>query len=133
MNYAIHQGVRRSEGERLPLFISTGSLIGRVIVGRMSGFRGISRITLYQIVFLMQSLATTLCTLASNTGSLATFCLAFGVFDGAFSCLLAIVVDDLFVDKNQAMKAIGQLFQLLAFPYALGAPLAGKLFFLPTN
>ncbi len=77
----------------------------------------------------MQSLATTLCTLASNTGSLATFCLAFGVFDGAFSCLLAIVVDDLFVDKNQAMKAIGQLFQLLAFPYALGAPLAGKLFF----
>jgi predicted MFS family arabinose efflux permease len=57
------------------------------------------------------------------------------MFDGAFACLLALVVDDVFVDKNQAMKAIGQLFQLIAFPYTFGAPMAGKLtryFNLPT-
>ena len=50
------------------------------------------------------------------------------MFDGAFACLLALVVDDVFVDKNQAMKAIGQLFQLIAFPYTFGAPMAGKPF-----
>ena len=126
VNYAIHQGVRRSEGERLPLFISIGSLIGRIGAGKVLGFRGLSRITLCQITFLMESLATTLCTLATNTGTLVTFSLVFGVFDGAFSCLLALVVDDVFADKNQAMKAMGQLFQILAFPYALGAPFAGK-------
>lgn len=75
----------------------------------------------------MECLATTLCTLANNTGTLVTFSLVFGISDGAFACLLAIVVDDVFVDKNQAMKAIGQLFQTLAFPYGLGAPFAGKL------
>ena len=126
VNYAIHQGVRRSEGERLPLFISIGSLIGRVGAGKVSGFRGLSRITLYQITFLMECLATTLCTLATNTGTLVTFSLVFGVFDGAFSCLLGLVVDDVFADKNQAMKAIGQLLQTLAFPYVFGAPFAGK-------
>ena len=126
VNYAIHQGVARSESERLPLFISTGSFIGRVIVGKVSGFRKVSRITLYQITFLMQCLTTTLCTLATNTASMVTYSLVFGVFDGAFACLLAIVVDDVFLDKSQAMKAIGQLFQMLAFPYAFGAPFAGK-------
>ena len=128
VNYALHQGVRRSESDRLPLFISTGSLIGRIFVGRLSGFRRVSRITLCQVTFLILSIATTLCTLANNTGSLVTFCLVFGVFEGAFNCMLALVVDDVFVDKNQAMKAIGQLFQLLAFPYAFGAPLAGWLY-----
>ena len=126
MNYAIHQGVRRSEGERLPLFISIGSLIGRVAVGKVSGFRGLSRITLYQITFLMECLATTLCTLAASMGTLVTFSLVFGIFDGAFACLLALVVDDVFMDKNQAMKAVGQLLQILAFPYAFGAPFAGN-------
>ena len=119
--------MRRSDSDRLPLFISTGSLIGRIFVGRLSGFRRVSRITLCQITFLILSIATTLCTLAHHTGSLVTFCLVFGVFEGAFNCMLALVVDDVFVDKNQAMKAIGRLFQLLAFPYAFGAPLAGKL------
>ncbi|XP_028408004.1 monocarboxylate transporter 12-like [Dendronephthya gigantea] len=128
VNYAIHQGVGRSKGDRLPLFISTGSLIGRIIVGRVSGFRGIRRITLCQVTFLVGCLATTLCTLATNYASLVVFCLVFGACDGAFSLLMAIVVDDVFLDKNQAMKAMGQLFQIMAIPYLLGAPLAGLIY-----
>ena len=126
MNYAIHQGVQRSKGDRLPLFISTGSLIARIVVGRVSGFRGISRITLCLVTFLVECLAITLCTLATNYPSLVAFSLVFGACDGSFVLLIAIVVDDVFLDKNQAMKAMGQLFQVMAVPYALGAPLAGK-------
>ena len=119
--------MRRSEADRLPLFISTGSLIGRIVVAKISGFRMVSRITLYQIIFFCQCLATSLSTLANNTASLIVFSFIFGLFDGAFSCLLVIVVDDVFFDKGQAMKAIGQLLQLLSIPFMFGAPLAGKI------
>lgn len=126
MNYGIHQGVQRSEAERLPLFMSVGSFIGRVSCGKISDSRRCSRITLSQVTFLVQSVAITLCTLPANIGSLIAFGITFGIFDGFYACLLTIVLDDVFVDKNRAIKAIGQLFQFLGIAYALGAPFAGK-------
>lgn len=52
------------------------------------------------------------------------YSLIFGFFDGAYNCLVTVVVNDI-LGKKQLGSGIGLLFAIKSLPLMCGGPLAG--------
>ena len=72
----------------------------------------------------MMAVTTTLCPLATTYGGLILYAVSFGMFDGCFVLLIAVVTSDI-VGPSKLAQALGALYGVIAVPMIFGPPLAG--------
>ena len=75
----------------------------------------------------MMAVTTTLCPLATNLTGVIIYASSFGMFDGCFVLLIALMTCDI-VGSNKLPQALGMLYGVIAVPMIFGPPLAGWYF-----
>lgn len=114
-------------GPLLLLFLNITSGLGRLIFGKLADVRGVSRVHLQQLAFLVFG-ATTMCIpFAKTFGALIGIILLMGVCDGIFICLLGPIAFDI-VGPAAASQAIGFLLGTFSLPLMCGPPMAGLMY-----
>lgn len=105
--------------------MSVGSTFGRLFFGKISDHPRVNRLYLYQMSFFCIGVIQTIVPQITNFEGLAMYMVAFGVFDGCYIVLLAIVVSDV-VGIQRVSTGIGVKFFFMAITTFVGTPLAGK-------
>ena len=77
------------------------------------------------------AVTTTLCPLATNYGGLVVYTILFGIFDGAFVALIAVITGDI-VGSSKLSSALGFLYLVFSVLIMTGSLIAG-IFFPPDN
>ena len=72
----------------------------------------------------MMAVTTTLCPLAKTYAMLIVYTLLFGIFDGAFVTLIAILTGDI-VGSQKLPSALGFLYLVFSVPITTGPLIAG--------
>ena len=96
----------------------------------MSDYQWINRLYLYQTALLVMAVTTTLCPLATSYGGLVVYTILFGIFDGAFVALIAVLTGDI-VGGSKLPSALGFLYLVFSVPIMTGSLIAG--IFSPSN
>jgi MCP family monocarboxylic acid transporter-like MFS transporter 10 len=105
--------------------MSVGSTFGRLFFGKLSDHPRVNRLYLYQMSFFCIGAIQTLVPQITNFAGFAMYMVSFGVFDGCFIVLLAIVVSDV-VGIDKVSTGMGVKFFFMAITTFVGPPLAGK-------
>lgn len=105
--------------------MSVASTFGRLFFGKLSDHPRVNRLYLYQMSFLCIGIADVLVPQVTNFTGLVMYMIAFGVFDGCFVTLLAIVVSDV-VGIDKVSPGMGIKFFFMAITTFVGPPAAGK-------
>ena len=99
--------------------------VGKIMYGRIADHPRVNRLHLLQMCLLVCSVMTTLLPIFTSFQSLMAYCVIFGLHDGCFVVLVAILTCDI-VGKANMAPAFGQLHLIGAVPLILGPPVAGK-------
>lgn len=118
--------VPKKESSYLVGIMSVGSTFGRLFFGKLSDHPRVNRLYLYQMAFLCIGIVDTLVPQITNFAGYAMYMVSFGVFDGCFIVLLAIVVSDV-VGIDKVSPGMGIKFFFMAITTFVGPPLAGWL------
>lgn len=124
--HATYLKIPESKASFLIGFLSVGSLFGRLFFGHISDYRWVNRLYLYQTALLFMAVTTTLCPLATTYGGLIVYTLLFGIFDGAFVALIAVLTGDI-VGSRKLPSALGFLYLVFSVPIMTGSLIAGFL------
>lgn len=116
------------QSENAPIMcIGITSGIGRIMCGYLADIKGINRIYLQQISFIVIGVLTMIIPLTSSYTMLLLICLAMGLVDGCFISLLGPVAYDICGPRG-ATQAIGFLLGMCSIPLTSGPPIAGMLY-----
>lgn len=116
------------ENESFPIMcIGITSGIGRIVFGFIADFKGVNRIYLQQISFLVMGVLTMLMPNTQTFMQLLIVSLLMGIVDGCFISLLGPIAFDICGPRG-ATQAIGFLLGLCSIPLTLGPPIAGLLY-----
>lgn len=107
--------------------IGITSGIGRILCGYLADMKGINRIYLQQISFIVIGLLTIMMPFTTSYDLLLTICLAMGLVDGCFISLLGPIAYDI-CGPEGATQAIGFLLGLCSIGLTSGPPIAGMLY-----
>ncbi|KAL9965736.1 hypothetical protein ACROYT_G029578 [Oculina patagonica] len=124
--HASYLNIPESQASFLIGFLSVGSLFGRLFFGHFSDYRWVNRLYLYQTALLIMAVTTTLCPLATSYGGLIVYTILFGIFDGVFVALIAVLTGDI-VGFNKLPSALGFLYLVFSVPIMTGSLIAGFL------
>ena len=105
--------------------MSVGSTFGRLFFGKLCDHPRVNRLYCFQIAMLVIGVADTLSTLTESYAGLVVYMVVFGVFDGCFVVLLAVLCADI-VGVDKVAAGIGVQFFFMAITSIAGPPLAGK-------
>lgn len=105
--------------------MSVGSTIGRLFFGKISDFPRVNRLYLYQMSFFFMGGLQFIVPQLKNFTGLSLYMGGFGLFDGCFVVLLAIVVSDV-VGIDKVSTGMGVKFFFMAITTFVGTPFAGK-------
>lgn len=130
--HATYLKIPESKASFLIGVLSVGSLFGRLFFGHISDYRWINRLNLYQTALLVMAVTTTLCPLATTYGGLIAYTLLFGIFDGAFVALIAVLTGDI-VGSHKLPSALGFLYLVFSVPITTGSLIAGVYLLLCTG
>lgn len=89
--------------------------------------KGVNRIYLQQLSFLILGLLTMVVPLTHSFPLLLVICLGMGIVDGCFISLLGPIAYDICGPRG-ATQAIGFLLGLCSIPLTVGPPIAGMLY-----
>lgn len=117
---------RKSENAPI-MCIGITSGIGRILCGYLADIKGINRIYLQQISFIVIGLLTMVIPFTTSYNLLLTICLAIGLVDGCFISLLGPIAYDICGPRG-ATQAIGFLLGMCAIGMTSGPPIAGMLY-----
>lgn len=116
------------ENESFPIMcIGITSGIGRIIFGFIADLKGVNRIYLQQISFVVMGVLTMLMPNTQTFMQLLGIALLMGVVDGCFISLLGPIAFDI-CGQRGATQAIGFLLGLCSIPLTVGPPIAGLLY-----
>lgn len=116
------------QNENLPIIcIGITSGIGRLIFGYIADFKGVNRIMLQQIAFIVMGLLTMAIPLTTSYHVLLAISLGIGIVDGIFISLLGPIAFDI-CGPHGATQGIGFLLGLCSIPLTAGPPIAGMIF-----
>ena len=118
-------GIHKEDGAVLVGFIAMSETIGKIVYGRIADHPRVNRVYLYQMCMLVCSVLTTLLPSLTSYKSLLAYCILFGVHDGGFVVLIAVLVGDV-VGKKKMASAYGIMYCIASIPMILGPPIAGK-------
>ena len=118
-------GIHKQKGGVLVGFIAVSETVGKIIVGRIADHPRVNRVYLYQMCMLVCSVLTTLLPILTSYKSLLAYCILFGIHDGGFVVLIAVLVGDV-VGKKKMASAYGIMYCIASIPMILGPPIAGK-------
>lgn len=104
--------------------MSVGSTFGRLFFGKISDHPRVNRLYLYQMSFFFIGILETVVPHIRNFAGLAVYMVLFGLFDGCFIVLLAIVVSDV-VGIEKVSTGMGVKFFFMAVTTFVGPPFAG--------
>lgn len=107
--------------------IGIASGIGRILFGTIADMKGVNRIYLQQLSFVILGLLTMFVPLTHSFPLLLVICLAMGIVDGCFISLLGPIAYDICGPRG-ATQAIGFLLGLCSIPLTVGPPIAGMLY-----
>ena len=124
--HATYLQIPESKASFLIGFLSVGSLFGRLFFGHISDLRWVNRMYLYQTALLVMAVTTTLCPLATTYYWLVVYTLLFGIFDGAFVSLIAVLTGDV-VGHHRLSSALGFLYLVFSVPIMTGSLIAGMI------
>ena len=85
-----------------------------------------NRLYLYQTALLMMAVTTTMCPLATSYAGLVTYTILFGLFDGCYVALIAVITGDI-VGPDKLAPALGFLYLVFSVPLMTGPLIAGKV------
>lgn len=105
--------------------MSVGSTFGRLFFGKLCDHPRVNRLYCFQIAMLVIGVADTLSTLTKSYAGLVVYMVVFGVFDGCFVVLLAVLCADI-VGVDKVAAGIGVQFFFMAITSIAGPPLAGN-------
>ena len=105
--------------------IAISQTIGKLVYGRLSDSPRVDRLNLFQMCLLVCSVMTTLLPTLTSFKSLMAYCVIFGLHDGCFVVLIAILTGDI-AGKNNMTPAFGLMYMFTGVPLILGPPVAGK-------
>lgn len=120
-------GIHKQKGGVLVGFIAVSETVGKIIVGRIADHPRVNRVYLYQMCMLVCSVLTTLLPILTSYKSLLAYCILFGVHDGGFVVLIAVLVGDV-VGKKKMASAYGIMYCIASIPMILGPPIAGWMY-----
>lgn len=123
--YAEECGIPNSQSSTLIGMMSVGSTFGRLFFGKLCDHPRVNRLYCFQIAMLVIGVADTLSTLTKSYAGLVVYMVVFGVFDGCFVVLLAVLCADI-VGVDKVAAGIGVQFFFMAITSIAGPPLAGK-------
>lgn len=116
------------ENQGYPMMcIGITSGIGRILFGFIADLKGINRIYLQQISFVVMGVLTMLMPNTQTFWQLLGIALLMGVSDGCFISLLGPIAFDICGPRG-ATQAIGFLLGLCSIPLTVGPPIAGLLY-----
>ena len=126
VSYAVDQGFSRNFGSNLIAYLSTASIITRIITGYLSDIIGS-----FNMMIGASLLSGILCLAVwlpagKTEAGLVTFCVLFGITSGAVISLTLITVPQLAKVKN-AGRRYGTAYMIASFAVLTGIPLAGAL------
>ena len=124
--HATYLQIPESKASFLIGFLSVGSLFGRLFFGHISDLQWVNRLYLYQTALLVMAVTTTLCPLATTYYGLVVYTLLFGIFDGAFVSLIAVLTGDV-VGHHRLSSALGFLYLVFSVPIMTGSLIAGMI------
>lgn len=107
--------------------IGITSGIGRIIFGYIADMKGVNRIYLQQLSFVILGVLTMIVPLTHSFPLLLVICLGMGIVDGCFISLLGPIAYDICGPRGAA-QAIGFLLGLCSIPLTVGPPIAGMLY-----
>ena len=123
--YAQNLNIPNEKSSNLVGIMSVGSTFGRLFFGKLSDHPRVNRLYLYQMSFFCIGAIQLLVPQITNFVGLAMYMVSFGVFDGCFIVLLAIVVSDV-VGIDKVSTGMGVKFFFMAITSFVGTPFAGK-------
>ena len=118
-------GIHKEDGAVLVGIIAMSETIGKIVYGRIADHQRVNRIYLYQMCMLVCSILTTLLPILTSYKSLLAYCIVFGIHDGGFVVLIAVLIGDV-VGRRKMASAFGIMYCITGIPMMLGAPIAGK-------
>ena len=123
--YAQMLNIESDKASNLIGIMSVGSTFGRLFFGWLSDHPRVNRLYLYQMSFFCIGVTQTLVPQITNFNGFCMYMVSFGVFDGCFIVLLAIVVSDV-VGIDKVSTGMGVKFFFMAITTFVGPPFAGK-------
>ncbi|XP_020619487.1 monocarboxylate transporter 10-like [Orbicella faveolata] len=130
--YAEECGIPNSQSSTLIGMMSVGSTFGRLFFGKLGDHPRVNRLYCFQIAMLAIGVADTLSTLTKSYAGLVVYMVVFGVFDGCFVVLLAVLCADI-VGVDKVAAGIGVQFFFMAITSIAGPPLAGVIYDLSSS
>lgn len=126
VGYAVDRGFSRTLGANLVSYLSTASIVTRIVVGYLA-----DRLGSFNMMIVSSLISGLLCFCvwlpAGHTmGGLVTFCVLFGISSGAVVSLSLITVPRLAHVKD-AGRRFGTAYMIASFSVLTGIPLAGAL------
>jgi MCP family monocarboxylic acid transporter-like MFS transporter 10 len=97
----------------------------RLAAGKLADIKGMNRIRLQQVAFVVMGITTSCIPLASKFWHMVVITSIMGICDGIFVCLLGPIAFDI-VGPKGASQAVGFLLGLLSIPMTAGPPIAGR-------
>lgn len=125
--YAEECGIPNSQSSTLVGMMSVGSTFGRLFFGKLGDHPRVNRLYVFQIAMLAIGVADTLSTLTKSYVGLVVYMVVFGVFDGCFVVMLAVLCADI-VGVDKVAAGIGVQFFFMAITSIAGPPLAGEIY-----
>ena len=104
------------------------SSFSRLFFGKLSDHPRVKRFYLYQMSFLFIGIADTLVPQITNFTGFVIYMVSFGIFDGCFTVLIAIVVGDV-VGIDNISSGMAVKFFFMAMTIFIGPPIAGKFIY----
>ena len=120
-------GSEETKASFILVCVGVGSAIGRLAVGRVADFSCCNRLNICQLILLCLSVSATLVPLIRSYGMLASYASLYGFLEGSFVVINPVIMKDL-VGKDKLSSALGACFFIVAFPQAVGPPIAGWAF-----
>ncbi|KAL9964086.1 hypothetical protein ACROYT_G027665 [Oculina patagonica] len=130
--YAEECGIPNSQSSTLIGMMSVGSTFGRLFFGKLGDHPRVNRLYCFQIAMLVIGVANTLSTLTKSYAGLVVYMVVFGVFDGCYVVLLAVLCADI-VGVDKVAAGIGVQFFFMAITSIAGPPLAGMIYDLSSS
>lgn len=121
----MHNGISLIDASFLPVSLSIGSLIGKILFGFIGQIKGVNILYLFQMILLSMAVCLTLLPMARTITHLIVFSVVYGIFDGAFSGYTVPIVATT-VPPAKLSMAFGAMYTLLSVEILFGPPLAGK-------
>ena len=120
-------GINKTRASFLLTFVTVGSGLGRVIFGRISDIKGLNRVYIIQLAFLVVGLSNFVVPMTESYVVLAGDAFIFGFFEACYLVLNPVIVYDI-LGPDKVSSGLGLIFFVIAIPRTLGPLIAGWIF-----